>query len=108
MVTPDTTLIFRRTVSSGVFENPPKPFLTMRCSPSRGSRRRLRRIERADHHSGRVSAGTKSEAKFRGSIENLICEMDKMLCRHRKTGVASICGQVDQPFGQGEWASERA
>jgi hypothetical protein len=50
----------------------------------------------------------RSKAKLSGSVENLICEMDKMLCRHRKTGVASICGQVDQPFGQGEWASERA
>ena len=50
----------------------------------------------------------KSTAKLSRSVENLICEMDKMLCRHRKTGVASICGQVDQPFGQGEWASERA
>jgi len=48
-----------------------------------------------------------STAKLSRSVENLICEMDKMLCRHRKTGVASVCGQVDQPFGQSEWASER-
>ena len=61
--------------------------------------------------SGRLAgplAVLNSIAEFRGSIENLICEMDKMLCRHRKTGVASICGQVDQPFGQGKWANERA
>jgi hypothetical protein len=49
-----------------------------------------------------------SKAEFSGSIENLICEMNKMLCRGRKTSVTSVCGQVDQPLGQGKWANERA
>ena len=30
-----------------------------------------------------------------------------MLCRHRKASVVSVCGQIDQPFGQGKWANER-
>jgi len=37
----------------------------------------------------------KSKAKLSGSVENLIGEMNKMLCGHRKTGVTSICGQID-------------
>jgi hypothetical protein len=40
VVNPDTTRVatpmLRRIVSSGVFASPPKPFLTTRCSPSRG------------------------------------------------------------------------
>ena len=60
--------------------------------------------------SGRLAgplAVLNSIAEFRRSIENLICEMDKMLCRHRKASVVSVCGQIDQPFGQGKWANQR-
>jgi hypothetical protein len=48
-----------------------------------------------------------SIAEFRRPVENLICEMDEMLCRYRKASVASVCGQIDQPFGQSECVDER-
>ena len=41
-----------------------------------------------------------SSAKFCRSVENLICEMDQMLCRDRKASVLCVRGQVDQPFDQ--------
>ena len=58
-------------------------------------------------HDDILASGLRSTAKFRGPIENLIREMDQMLCRHRKASVACIRGQGNQPFGQSEWANSR-
>src|SRR5258707_11891413 len=49
VVTPETTQVvtpkLRRTVSRGVFEKPPNPFLTTKCSPSWGFSSSIRRSE---------------------------------------------------------------